>query len=310
LTAAGARPASSRVRAARAILLYVAGIVVLGSLFAPVLFWICQWTAQWLQQASLPGGDWLARQPFRRIYNRSILIVALAGLWPLLRALQLRSWREIGWARRPDAWRHVGLGITLGVASLLAAAGIAIMAGRRGLNPEPITAAVLAGVLLKLAFTATTVSLLEETFFRGAVQAVLQRALGLAAAVVLTSALYSAVHFLKPPGRVLVAAADLNWTSGFAWFGLIVSHSAKLEGALVGLVTLFLAGCILGWSVIRTGTLYLAIGLHAGWVLANEFFRWLGAGRIIEEMICWPLLLALFGIVDRLCRRTLQPLPA
>jgi len=37
--------------------------------------------------------------------------------------------------------------------------------------------------------------------------------------------------------------------------------------------------------------------LHAGWVLANEFARWLGGGSVIEYATCWPVLLLLLVVM-------------
>ena len=75
-------------------------------------------------------------------------------------------------------------------------------------------------------------------------------------------------------------------------------------------VTLFLAGCILGLAYVRTRALYLSIGLHAGWVLANEFARWLGTYQIIEDKAAWSVLVVLLVVVAWLCRNKLKPLRA
>ena len=97
------------------------------------------------------------------------------------------------------------------------------------------------------------------------------------AAVILASAIYSALHFVKP-NRVNIPADQVTWSSGLTCLGGIVSRSLGQRNVLVGFVTLFLAGCILGLAYLRTKALYLPIGLHAGWVLANEFARWLEPG--------------------------------
>jgi membrane protease YdiL (CAAX protease family) len=64
----------------------------------------------------------------------------------------------------------------------------------------------------------------------------------------------------------------------------------------------------LGLAYAKTRALYLPIGLHAGWVLANESARWLDAGAIIEDMTTWPVLALLLVIVGWLCTKKLKPL--
>jgi membrane protease YdiL (CAAX protease family) len=60
---------------------------------------------------------------------------------------------------------------------------------------------------------------------------------------------------------------------------------------------LALAGAILGWAFLKSGALYLPLGLHAGWVLANESVRAMGGGNIVEDWRAWPVLLVVWGIV-------------
>ena len=86
-------------RTARAIVVYALAVVVLGALLAPWLFWLVQWLA-----ATFSWAEWMARHPFKRIFNRSLMIVALVGLWPLLRYVGIRSWSTFGYARTA-CWR-------------------------------------------------------------------------------------------------------------------------------------------------------------------------------------------------------------
>ena len=68
--------------------LYVAVVFLGGGLLAPWLYWLVQAFGD-----SLAG---LADKPFHRYVNRAMLILALAGMWPLLRAFGARSPREFG----------------------------------------------------------------------------------------------------------------------------------------------------------------------------------------------------------------------
>ena len=276
----------------KAIGLYALGVILGGALLAPWLFWGSGWLAghiSWLA--------WLGDYPFRRVFDRAFLLAALAGLWPLLRCLGYRSWAELGFARSAQWWRHLGLGFVLGIASLVVAIGVA----RRPLHVDKPAAAVIAE-LLRLLLTAGVVGLIEETFFRGGLQGALQRGLGLPTAWIASSVIYAAAHFLQPVGGNIEAAAVV-WHSGFDWLGRVVAGSFAGSGVGISFVSLVLAGGLLGWAFARTRALYLSIGLHAGWVLPNEFARWLGAGKIIQSPVTWPVLAVLGAVLWWLFRR-------
>ncbi len=267
-----------------AFFLYAFAVVVVGAVLAPWLFW-----------ASRVWFDY----PFPRIFDRALLIVALIGLWPLLRALGLRSWSETGWVKRPGWWRELLFGVLLGLGSLTAAVTLSVVLGRRTLDFNLPGLPALVG---KLTITAVVVALIEETFFRGGLLQALRRASPVPVALAISSAIYSVVHFLKPSGMRILPAAVTCW-SGFDCLGHIVSKSLTAPGAGVGFVTLFLAGLILGSALVRTDALYLSIGIHAGWVLPNELVRKLGGGPIMEDWLAWPVLVVVWLVVARLCPR-------
>ena len=74
-----------------ALVIYIVAVFIGGALLAPWLYWLAQAFAH-----TFPH---IAAAPFHRFVDRSLLIFALAGLWPLLRALGMTSWRELGLVR-------------------------------------------------------------------------------------------------------------------------------------------------------------------------------------------------------------------
>jgi CAAX protease family protein len=290
-------------RTSKAIGLYAVAVVLLGALLAPWLFWTLQALA-----VPIPAIGSLARQPFHRIFDRALLIVAFAGLWPLLRYAGFRSWSDVGFVKARDWWRHVLIGFTLGLGSLALVITITVLLGTRSLNLDRSAGQVI-GAILRYLLTGIVVALIEETFFRGALQGALQRGMKIGVAIVLTSVIYSAIHFVKP-SRINIPAEQVAWNSGLKCLSGIATQSYYERNVLVGFVTLFLAGCILGLAYAQTKALYLSLGLHAGWVLANEFARWLGVGRITEDMLSWLVLAALLVLIAWLCRNKLKPLSA
>ena len=288
-------------RTSKAIGLYAVAVILLGALLAPWLFWALQGLA-----AHFSSFGSLAHQPFHRIFDRAVLIVAFAGLWPLLRAIGFRSWRDLGYVKARGWWRHVIIGFAFGVGSFTLVAVIAVAMGSRTVSFDKSTGQI-ADAILRYLLTGIIVALIEETFFRGALQGAFQRGMNVVVAVMLASVIYSGLHFVKP-NRVNIPADQVTWSSGVTCLVGSVTRSAGERDVLVGFVTLFLAGCILGLAYVKTKALYFSIGLHAGWVLANEFARWLGAYQIIEDKIAWPVLVVLLGLVAWLCQNKLKPL--
>jgi len=284
-------------RPSRAIGLYAIAVILLGAAFAPWLFWGVQRFA---------AGSMFAKYPFHRVFDRSEMIVALVGLWPLLGVLGLRSWSRLGYPAASAWWRHLLAGFVIGVGSLAVIVIVTIVLGLRPTHFDK-SAGEVAGAVLKFLMVGIAVALIEETFFRGVVQGAWQRQMNATLAVVWASIVYSALHFLKP-NLVKIAPDQVSWDSGFTCLAGIATHSFRDRDSLAGFVTLFLAGGVLGLAYFRTGALYLPIGLHAGWVLANESGRWLGGGSVIEYVTCWPMLVLLLVLMARLCRTTFKPL--
>ena len=290
-------------RASKAIGLYTVAVIIGGALLAPWLFGGVQWLAGHVSVA-----QWLAGYSFRRVFNRSLMIVALVGLWPLVCSIGIRSWSELGYVRARGWWRHALVGFALGLGSLVMALAISVAFGARSLAFDK-SAGAIAGAVLRYTTVGLVVALIEETFFRGAIQGAFQRGMNTIVAIVLASATYSALHFLKPKGAN-ISPDDVRWTSGFACLVGIGTQSFANWDVLVSFVSLFIVGCILGLAYAKTRALYLPIGLHAGWVLANETARWFGAGKIVEDVIAWPVLALLLVVVGWLCATKLRPLIA
>ncbi len=240
-------------RPLRALFIYIAVVFVGGALLAPWLYWLVQACAH-----TFPN---LAHAPFHRFVNRSLLVVALAGLWPLLRALGATSWREAGLGKPSGQWRKLLGGCLLGFISLALVAGIALAAGGRALGHQ-LTTARIAEQMLGAALTAIVVALLEEILFRGGVFGGLRRVFHWGFALVLSSMNYAIVHFLARPAD----PATVNWASGFHHVALMLGGFTDWRQIIPGFFNLTLAGALLGLAYQRTGNLYFSIGLHAGWI--------------------------------------------
>ena len=127
------------------------------------------------------------------------------------------------------------------------------------------------GSLGKIALTAGVVSLLEEALFRGAIFGLLRQSLTNVWALFFTSALFSFVHFLAPD-EAAANPPNVHFLSGFALIPQLFHQFHQPLLVLAGFTTLFLVGWILGYTVWQTRSLWMAIGLHAGWIFGTMGF--------------------------------------
>ncbi len=206
-------------------------------------------------------GSGIAHQPFHRYVNRCLLVLALAGIWPLVLALGLKSWAEIGWKRSVPWWREARAGLFFGFVSLSLAAVAALACGGHQWRADH-TAVEWAKHLGNAVGSAVLVSVLEELLFRGAVFSALRRGGSFAVAAAVSAGIYALVHFFeRPPEPTQVDAA-----TGFLMLGRMLHGFMDPLAVFPGLLTLALAGGLLAWARERTGALWFGMGLHAGWI--------------------------------------------
>ena len=226
---------------------YFFAVVLGGALLAPPLFW-----------SAHHFSTFFAKYDFESFFHRALLICALAFLWPLLRSLRLHSFRDLQLDKNRHALRDVVAGILLAAIPLLVGAVVSIATGIfmfKNAIPLSSLGAVLGAAMV--------VPLIEELFFRGLLLGILLRSLRLVVAMLITSAFFAIVHFLKAPPRT---GESVTWFSGFHSIANSFAQFADPMMVLAGFTTLFLIGWILADARLRTRSLFLPIGLHSGWI--------------------------------------------
>jgi membrane protease YdiL (CAAX protease family) len=284
-------------RPIRSLLIYFAVVFLGGALLAPWLYWLAQWAA-----AHWPALAGLAAKPFHRFLDRSLLGLALLCLWPLWRSGGAQSWRELGFVPQGKPMPQIFGGFALGWASLAAVAVLALACGARAFILTHSAAEVFYH-LLNATLTAVLVAILEELVFRGALFGLLRQAMPWPAALIVSSAIYSAVHFIQKAEATL----PVQWHSGLALLWEMLRHPPPLVPAFF---TLFVAGSILALCYQRTGALYFSIGLHAGWIFWLKTYGFLshfsgahptfwGTDSLIDGWLSFIVLAVLFILVAR-----------
>jgi membrane protease YdiL (CAAX protease family) len=241
------------------ILAYFVAVIAGGAMLAPPLYWAAQWLAG---HGIFPA---LAAFPFQKFFNRAALIAAIALLWPAIGWLRVQGWRDLGLEPDPRWRQHLFAGFVI---AALAVAGMAF--AYVGFGMYRIRSEIFWSKLPVIALSAATVAILEEALFRGAIFGLLRRSLRPYAALFWVTALFAIVHFLKPDDDF--AVTDVGWLSGFALVPHTFHQFAEPMTVLAGFTTLFALGWLCGDATLRTRSLWMSIGLHAGVVFVKMSF--------------------------------------
>lgn len=260
------------------LLAYFGATILFGALVAPLLFWAAQWLSA---QGILPV---LATFDFESFFHRALLLGALVFLWPFLRWLRIKGARDLGLAPNRSWLRDLAIGFLISALPVICCEFVLVQSGIYSMRDTWSWED-----LGKVTMTAAVVPLIEESLFRGLFLGVLLRGLRVWPAITLSAAIFSIIHFLKAPDQT---TTSVQWNSGF----VSLAHSFDQFGepmlVLAGFTTLFVIGLILADARLLTRSLWLPIGLHAGWILASSVFAkvarrqlealpWLGKNMLI-----------------------------
>ena len=293
------------------LLLYLTGVVLLGAVGAPPLFWAGQFL---IAHRILPS---LAGFAFESYFHRALLVAALLLLWPLLRSLRVRGWNDLGLERNRRARADTIAGFLIAAVPLLGCGVVLIT-----LHIYSPRHSFLWSKMPAVLIAASVVPILEELFFRGFILGILLRSFSRLSALLATSAVFSIVHFLKAPEETS-PNESVSWLSGFASIANSFGQFGDPLLLAAGFLTLFAIGCILADARLQTRSLWLSIGLHSGWIFANGTFSraarrsalalpWIGKDLLVGIV---PLMIALASWmlvrhwVKHENARTPQPVP-
>lgn len=152
------------------------------------------------------------------------------------------------------------------VAGLLLSMGVALVpAGFFKMNHPGDSMLPLAGTIL---FRAVLVALVMEVMFRGVAMGIFLRGMRPAAALGMTAAFFAVTCTLVFPAGLNVPDPDAAGT-GFQLSGALASRFADWRAMLSGFCPLLALGGVLAYARWRTASLWMPVGLHAGWRFAG-----------------------------------------
>jgi CAAX protease family protein len=277
------------------LLAYFAATVLFGAVAAPILFWTAHGlTARGIFPA-LAGFD------FESFFHRALLLGALLFLWPFLRWLRVKDLRDLGLAKNPRWGRDLVVGFLVSALPVFGCGILLLALGNYTLRTSFAWPAVAT-----MALASAVVPFIEEALFRGLFLGILLRSNRPVIALLLSAGIFSIVHFLKAPDQT---TPWVDWTSGFTSLAHSFDQFTDPMRVLAGFATLLLIGLILADARLQTRSLWLPIGLHAGWIFASGEFNklahresvampWLGKNLLIGVVplcvcfVSWVLLRA------------------
>lgn len=287
-----------------AAVLWVVGSFVLGAAIAPWLHQAGKAFAEFTAAGDFPRliesvGSSCRRAGFGRYFNRSLLLAALILLPTLLRRLRLlrgdgakRLWQKLPWR---TALIQIFAGCLIATSVLWAFASLLELTGYFSAREKT---AAIGRVLSQVLVPAVGVSLVEEWLFRGLLLGLWLRYARPLTASIGASLIFAILHFVEPPQGWCVSDPT-HWLAGFSLLGGILGHFACGIFILTEFIPMLAVGLVLAWARLRSGALWLPIGLHAGWIIALKYFimthhfvvtekpneLWLGVGDLRSGLL-------------------------
>ena len=207
-----------------------------------------------------------------RVFYRLVMVISVLGFWPFVKLLDMNNRSALGYSLQPGRYLPaLGMGFGIGVAIMSVTACLLVVSGARlpdpgAINLNTITAALFTGLL-----SGIVVAVIEESFFRGALQHGMRRQSSLLLSLLCVNLFYAAVHFTRPP--IVTDATSLDWSSGWRMLAGMLHKFANFTDFADSFITLVVAGLLLSLIRERTGSIVICIGIHAGWVLMIRLTR-------------------------------------
>ncbi len=237
----------------------------------PLLWFIAAIAIALLAATALayPAYEWIhplhAAWRIDKIASRLFDLFLLGAIVIVLRRLGLRGAAAWGWdVQRHQARRQFGIGLVLGIATMLPVSLAMVYLGARPLDPA-VNSTLVAHALAAGLGSGLVVGLLEETLFRGLIQGAVTRDMPRPVmGVIAVSILFASVHFLS---SVHIAHENVTAGSGFVLLAGTLAEFTHPLAIVDSFCALFGVGLLTGLARELTGNVLFPAGLHAGWVL-------------------------------------------
>ncbi len=211
---------------------------------------------------------------FEKIFNRLIMILTVVTAFFFLRKQKI-SWQSFGFDFSGPWKRLASYGFIFGIGLVLSMVALEVILGPRYVRDSMNFSDMIQRFAKGMA-SGIAVGIVEEFFFRGFIYRWLAVRMNAATAVALSSAFYSLAHFLDN-GQIFIPKHPGIKDAIRLLFGYLEPLFFHTGTVLPEFFGLFLFGVLLSVAYLRTQSLFLSIGIHAGCVLVikwqHSFFR-------------------------------------
>lgn len=202
--------------------------------------------------------------PVQKLINKTTQVFLVLSIFPAMSYLALTK-TDLGFAARPQFLKQLGQGFGLGFVTLMPVFIVLTVLKINVLDESQ--AWTLSWFLEKSSIAlllSLLISLIEEPLFRGILLAGLLKKLPMITAIIISSAYYACLHFIKSSNALPVEDLTLIKT-----FALLVDAFANVfnPDILSAFLALLMVGVFLGClRTKREASLGLCIGCHTCWV--------------------------------------------
>ena len=226
------------------------GILILSALLAPLFYDLFQMFHPY---------------KFERIFQRIVMILSLVAVACFVR-VKKETLISYGLAWQPQSLRLFGKGFTIGVLVLGMVGVVRVFSGQAVFAPDTFS---LGGWIVKFVLALATALLIggmEEFFFRGFIFRSLMNLTRnrVLLCVLVTTSFYAIIHFIGM--KKIFIDPSPNFIDGLRLIGAPFLSLVQWPKFWPEALGLFLFGLALNSAAYRSGSLYPAIGLHAGCV--------------------------------------------
>ncbi len=262
-------------------------IMLLSCLLAPILFKILPFK-------------------FEKIFNRLVMIFSLASIAVFVR-VDFSKLASYGLRKEPGIPNQLFLGFAVGAGILTVLTFIKIAANAAYWDLQPFSAEWILKPLTVL-FSAFLIGLIEEVFFRGFLFNTFtdKWKWNTVLAVIAVSLFYSIIHFVSVKKPYI--GPDPGFSDSLKLLVAPLASFGQWQELWRAAVGLFIFGVVLNMLVLKTRSLFVSIGLHAGCVFfvkidgffvefVNDHALLWGSGKMYDSISGWIFLVLIGGIL-------------
>lgn len=228
---------------------------------------------------------------FSKILSRTATVILFIALIWFRKQIDKKNIRSLGLENFSKRKEQLWKGFLAGILSLGLVVAVKVFWGVSTWSPKTLG---LSEILLSFYFLGAVfcIGFVEELFFRGYLLQSWITELGEKKAALYTSLFFSGTHFIRPISDPLVLVPEF--------------------------IGLFLVGYALSLAWIYTRSLYLSIGIHAGWVYVvkmQSFFvdpiphdmHWVfGGDRLVTGITSWFFMFVFLWFLKKSFEKTIQ----